>query len=166
MGAFEEIINHLDGSQSFVLEAGAGAGKTYTLIQTLNRLIELHGERFSITGQGIVCITYTNVAKNEIIQRLENNPMVVVSTIHDFLWKTIQPFQTQLKYELCNLNEAKFNEEEAKKKTLTGKRLEEFQDKYIPDLSSRIEHIESVIYNDSSYRDFENGQIEHDDVIS
>ena len=44
MTAFEQIIKHIEENKSFVLEAGAGSGKTYTLIQTLNYLIQNEGE--------------------------------------------------------------------------------------------------------------------------
>lgn len=74
MTAIEQIIQNVDSGKSFVLEAGAGSGKTYTLIQTLNYLIENKGEDLKYNHQKIICITYTNVAKNEIIERLENHP--------------------------------------------------------------------------------------------
>ena len=66
----------IEERKSFVLEAGAGSGKTYALIQTLNYLIQHKSENLKIANQKIVCITYTNVAKNEIIDRIENNELV------------------------------------------------------------------------------------------
>ena len=70
MTAFEQISQYIDERISFVLEAGAGSGKTYTLIQTLNYLIQYKSEDLKKANQKIVCITYTNVAKNEIIDRI------------------------------------------------------------------------------------------------
>jgi len=96
MEVIDQIKTHINSKQSFVLEAGAGAGKTYTLIQSINFLLLTIGSELQYSGKQIVCITYTNVAKNEIIERLENNPLVVVATIHEFLWDTIKPFQEQL----------------------------------------------------------------------
>jgi len=49
--------------------------------------------------------TFTNVAKNEIIERTEHDPLFVVSTIHDFLWASIKPFQKELKPALLTFNE-------------------------------------------------------------
>lgn len=82
MNAFENIKRLVEINKSFVLEAGAGAGKTYTLTQTLNFLIEKLGSILKYRHQRIICITYTNVAKNEIIERIFNNPLISVSTIH------------------------------------------------------------------------------------
>ena len=108
MTAFEQIKKLIEEGKSFVLEAGAGSGKTYTLIQTLNYLIENKGEEIKKTNQKIICITYTNAAKNEINNRIEFNELIIVSTIHEFLWKSIKQFQKQLKIELCKLNEINF----------------------------------------------------------
>lgn len=155
MTAFEQIKEHIINKQSFVLEAGAGSGKTYTLIQTLNFLLETNYKQIQYNNQRIVCITYTNVAKNEIIDRLEHNPLVVVSTIHEFLWDCVKSYQKQLKIELCKLNEIRFHEE-----TESGK-----EHRYIQNLSERINAIDVVFYDDTAFRDFEKGQLHHDDVI-
>lgn len=155
MTAFEQIVKHIEDKKSFVLEAGAGSGKTYTLIQTLNYLIENKGFDIKYNNQKIICITYTNVAKNEIIERLEHNPLVLVSTIHEFLWDCIKPFQKQLKIELCRLNEIRYNLDITNNK----------ESKYIINLLARIMLVESVYYDDTAYRDFEKGQLHHDDVI-
>ena len=154
MKAIEQIKQHIENKKSFVLEAGAGSGKTYTLIETLNFLIQEKRKEIENNNQKIICITYTNVAKNEIIKRLENNPLVLVSTIHEFLWSCIKSFQKQLKIELCKLNELRFNEEEQKKAELTGAKLRDFKHKYIPHLRERIQDIKSVYYDDTAFRDF------------
>ena len=156
MTAFEQIIEYLNVNKSFVLEAGAGSGKTYTLIQTLNYLIQNKGKKLNKENQKIVCITYTNVAKNEINDRIENNELVLVSTIHEFLWNSIKQYQKQLKIELCKLNELNLEKDKAKGKT---------DSRYIENLIERIDSIKRIEYNDTSFNDFENGIIQHDDVI-
>jgi DNA helicase-2/ATP-dependent DNA helicase PcrA len=148
MTAIEQIIEHIEENKSYVLEAGAGSGKTYTLIQTINHVLETKGESIKLNNQKIVCITYTNVAKNEIIERLENNPLVIVSTIHEFLWDCIKRFNKQLIIQLDLLNEAM---------------LIDKPDKYKTGLKDRIKE---VTYDDSGYRDFEQGSLHHDDVIT
>lgn len=155
MGAFEQIVEQIENKKSFILEAGAGSGKTYTLIQTLNYLIDNKGDAIRYYNQRIICITYTNVAKNEIIERLENNPLVLVSTIHEFLWDCIKPFQKQLKIELCNLNEIYYSQDIEDEK----------ESEYIQKLFERIGLVDSVFYDDNAFRDFEKGQLHHDDVI-
>lgn len=155
MTAFEQIQKHIEVGKSFVLEAGAGSGKTYTLIQTLNYLIQNKGDELIKSNQKIVCITYTNVAKNEIIDRIEHNELVLVSTIHEFLWNSIKQYQKQLKIELCKLNEINLANDKEKAK----------DSKYIENLAERIDAINKVEYNDTSFNDFERGIIQHDDVI-
>ncbi|MBA3673368.1 MAG: ATP-dependent helicase [Chitinophagaceae bacterium] len=147
MTAFESISNLIEQNKSFVLEAGAGSGKTYTLIQTINYLIEKKGAALKLKNQKVVCITYTNVAKNEIIERLEHNPMVLVSTIHEFLWECIKPFNKQLILEFDALNTIMHQEK---------------PEKYQLNLKDRITRVE---YNDRAYSDFEDGKIGHDDLI-
>ena len=156
MTAFDQISQYIEERKSFVLEAGAGSGKTYALIQTLNYLIQHKRENLKIPNQKIVCITYTNVAKNEIIDRIENNELVLVSTIHEFLWNSIKQYQKQLKIELCKLNEINFAKEKAKGKV---------DSRYIEKLAERIDSIKKIEYNDTSFNDFEKGLIQHDDVI-
>lgn len=156
MAAIDEIISHIEGNKSYVLEAGAGSGKTYALIQTLNYLIENKGDALRNSGQKISCITYTNIAKNEINSRIENNDLVQVTTIHEFLWTTIKQFQKQLKVQLCNLNEINFKKDIDKGKS---------ESRYFENLSERIDSIKFVSYDDTSFNDFENGIIQHDDVI-
>lgn len=83
--------------RSFVLDAGAGAGKTYSLVRALRRACEVLGPKMAKAGQRIACITYTNTAKDEITHRTGDNPIIRVSTIHDFLWSVICGHQRALK---------------------------------------------------------------------
>lgn len=156
MTAIEQISQYVEEHKSFVLEAGAGSGKTYTLIQTLKYLIQNKGEFLKKSNQKIVCITYTNIAKNEINNRIENNELVLVSTIHEFLWSSIKQYQKQLKIELCRLNEINFAKDKTKGKA---------DSRYIEKLTERIDSVSKIEYNDTSFNDFEKGVIQHDDVI-
>ena len=148
MEAFDKIKQLIEEKKSFVLEAGAGSGKTYTLIQTINYLLENKGTDLKLKNQKIVCITYTNVAKNEIIERLENNPLVIVSTIHEFLWDCIKSYNKQLLIEFDALNTA-FYEQKPEKYQL-----------------GLIERITKVEYDDRVYSEFEEGKVGHDDLIT
>ena len=96
----QEIIQQIglcvtDG-KSWVFDAGAGSGKTYALIQSLELVIDRFGTVFSAHRQKIMCITYTNAAANEIKDRLKNSPLVRVSTIHERLWDIIAPYHREL----------------------------------------------------------------------
>jgi DNA helicase-2/ATP-dependent DNA helicase PcrA len=139
------VIDCVDKKNSFILEAGAGSGKTRSLIETLKYILKNEDVILRKNNQQIVCITFTNVAKNEIAERIENNPLVFVGTIHQFLWKTIKNFQKELIVEILE-----FNSQYEKHK---------------------IENLEEIIQNKiidySDYgRKFEDGQITHEDVIN
>ena len=83
--------------KSFLLEAGAGAGKTYSLIETLKHLITEKGNELVSKHQKIACITYTNVAADEITSRTDSHPAIHSSTIHRFCWSLVQDFQPFLR---------------------------------------------------------------------
>lgn len=91
-----EIIKCIDASKSFVFDAGAGAGKTYALVQSLKYISVHFGEELKRHKQKALCITFTNVAAKEIIERLGNSNLIEVSTIHNCVWDIISPHQKQL----------------------------------------------------------------------
>lgn len=100
----QEHVNHcIDHHKSFRLEAGAGAGKTYSLLQALRRLIAERGPDYLRRGQKVACITYTNVAKREISQEIDEHPAVMVETIHAFCWGCMGQFQSVLRVEAGQL---------------------------------------------------------------
>jgi ATP-dependent DNA helicase UvrD/PcrA len=97
------VFGCIDVRQSFLLEAGAGAGKTYSLIQALRYLIDRHGVRLLRQRQQVACITYTNVAVDEIRSRTDGHRAILSSTIHSFCWSLIKPFQPQMRERLLSL---------------------------------------------------------------
>ncbi len=86
----------IDGGKSFIFETGAGAGKTYALMECLKHLLSTQGNIIKEYRQNILCITYTNVAADNIKLKLGNSEIVQVSTIHDKIWDIISPYQEQL----------------------------------------------------------------------
>lgn len=98
-----EIQECFDTNDSFILDAGAGSGKTWTLIESLRYSLKMRSEEFKKKNKKIACITYTNVAKNEIIERTEKNELIFVGTIHDFLWHLIKKFQKELRIKFVEL---------------------------------------------------------------
>ncbi|MEG0868912.1 MAG: UvrD-helicase domain-containing protein [Hafnia sp.] len=95
--ALESMYTCLSEGQSFRLEAGAGAGKTYSLIKALRFLIERNKDLFEKRSQQIACITFTNVAKDEIVARTDRSPIVFCDTNHAFCWSLISSFQKPLR---------------------------------------------------------------------
>jgi ATP-dependent DNA helicase UvrD/PcrA len=101
--ALSELRQSIEGGQSFKLEAGAGAGKTYSLIEALKYLIQQQGKAIRRRNQRIACITFTNVAKDEIETRTDRNPIIHCDTIHGFCWSIIARYQAQLRDHLVEL---------------------------------------------------------------
>ena len=95
--AQQKIDTCLDAGRSFRLEAGAGAGKTYSLVAALKRLIAERGPALLQAGQKVACITYTEVGRNEIAQEIEDHPAILVDTIHAFSWAFLRQFQKALR---------------------------------------------------------------------
>ena len=95
--ALERVFTCFDDGRSFRLEAGAGAGKTYSLEKALRRLLALRGTELLRNRQQIGCITFTNVAKDEITSRVQAHPAVRPETIHGFCWSLLQDFQPEIR---------------------------------------------------------------------
>ncbi|WP_445677390.1 UvrD-helicase domain-containing protein [Pseudomonas putida] len=92
----QECLN-LDRPKSFFLYAGAGSGKTHSLVMAVKTLKDREWQRLTFEGRQIAIITYTNAACEEIARRLEYDPLVVVSTIHAFSWRMIQGFNDDIR---------------------------------------------------------------------
>lgn len=114
------IIECLDlgKPRSFFLYAGAGSGKTRSLVSAVRKTIDgEYGRRLTLTGKKIGIITYTNAACDEIKQRLEFDPRVEVMTIHAFSWSLIEGFNADIRQWVAkNLEEEIADLEEQHKK--------------------------------------------------
>ncbi|MBW8685208.1 UvrD-helicase domain-containing protein [Chitinophaga rhizophila] len=95
----EQIFRCLDlqSPKSFFLFAGAGSGKTRSLVNVLEIFEKEFGQSLRLTRRKVAVITYTNAASEEIIHRLKANPIFWVSTIHSFSWQLIQNFTKDIK---------------------------------------------------------------------
>ncbi|WP_343086143.1 ATP-dependent helicase [Streptococcus parasanguinis] len=92
----EKVLEVIKQGQNFILEGGAGSGKTYSLISIIEKI------SMEEPKKSIVCITYTNNAVAEIRARIINDNLRV-STIHDFIWHVIENFQKEIKECLVEL---------------------------------------------------------------
>lgn len=91
-----EINKSISNSDNIIFNAGAGAGKTYALIESLKYIIKAHGKDLIEHNQKVICITYTNIATSEIKDRLGNTELIIVSTIHERLWDLIKDYKKEL----------------------------------------------------------------------
>lgn len=168
----QEIYNYLnpDSPASFLLFAGAGSGKTRTLVNVLKKFREDYVQRFIRSGQQVAIITYTNAACDEIKDRLEYDPVFPVSTIHSFAWSLIKPFTEDIRPWLreklaSNINE--LNDKINKARDQQGKTVQKnirSRDKS----KKRLENIDEVsefIYSQDS-SNAQKGSLQHDEVVS
>lgn len=120
----ERLFELFDTRESLVFEAGAGSGKTYSLVECLRHIVRVEGVTLRTRGQKVACITYTNVAAEEVRERLGTSDVTVVSTIHDFLWPRMAPFQA----DLVSIHRERLSSEMARinKDLLTDKKFAEY----------------------------------------
>lgn len=93
-----KIKSYLNPSapQSFFLYAGAGSGKTRSLKKALDDFRDVHGATFRRSGKKIAVITYTNAAADEISERVGEDPLFPISTIHSFCWRHIETYHRDI----------------------------------------------------------------------
>lgn len=94
----DEDLKIYENEKHFKVFAGPGAGKTYLIIENIKHIIQ-NSKKIDKDFRKILCITYTNIAVDEISKRLASyNQYAYVSTIHSFLYQNIiKVFQKQLK---------------------------------------------------------------------
>ncbi len=90
------ILETVQSGLSFRVEAGAGAGKTYSLERVVDWLDREKKTQYRKNGQNVACITYTNAAVDVIANRLSKDSFIKPSTIHTFAWELIKRFQSSL----------------------------------------------------------------------
>lgn len=122
----DEIYNclNLDNPKSFFLFAGAGSGKTRSLVEALKQFRVENIVRLRRNAQKIAIITYTNAACDEIKRRLEFDSAFHVSTIHSFAWELIKPYTSDIKDWLRNsleLEIMELDEQQSKAKSTNTK---------------------------------------------
>lgn len=159
----------LDKSTSFVMVAGAGSGKTTSLVKALDHIGKIHGKTLRQNGQRIACITYTDVATNEIFGDVGHDPLFHVATIHSFLWELIRPFQRDIRTWVRARIEEKLVELEEERAGF-GKRVhQKTKDKNqrsterYQKLRETIESVPSFRYENGS--EYSKGILGHEDII-
>ena len=86
--AVDQCKKCIDNKRSFVLQGGAGSGKTESLKELLIYISQTNPKA------KVMCITHTNVAVNEIQSRTGN--AFPVSTIHSFLNSLIKDYKKNI----------------------------------------------------------------------
>jgi len=141
----DKIKEQIEAGNNFLVSGGAGSGKTNTLMQVLDLIYDMN------PIVNIACITFTNVAADEIKGRAKYDKLEV-STIHDFLWKSLKNYQNDLKKSLVALIEQEKTEEK------TGI-------KYSGEIDINEEYLRDKEINYKDYKKIDDGILSHDEVL-
>jgi DNA helicase-2/ATP-dependent DNA helicase PcrA len=144
--ADEQIAACLDPSapKSFFLFAGAGSGKTRSLVSALEHIQATWGDRLRRGGQRVGVITFTNAASDEIKRRIQFDPLFDVRTIHSFAWSLIDGFNHDIrKWLMAKLAEDIQNLQALEAKGRAGKASTERKLK-IASSSKRLEALPTI----------------------
>lgn len=86
----DRIANLVLNGENFILQGGAGSGKTESLKRVVQRVLSTNRKL------KIACITHTNKAADEIAERVLAD--IQVSTIHSFLSAIISPYKRNIQH--------------------------------------------------------------------
>ena len=169
--ADRELYGCLNSSppRSFLMIAGAGSGKTTSLIKGLTEILNKHGEKLKLRRQKVACITYTVIAAGEIWADVGNNPLVHVSTIHSFLWSMVRSFQSDIQEWVAYRIDEKLVKLQETAANFGARVQQRTRDKNLSDIAryeqqrARISQVRSFTYGTGS--DYVNGILGHDDII-
>ena len=152
---------------NFVMVAGAGSGKTTSLIKALDHLAHTRGTDLRRRGQQIACITYTEIAVGEIRSDVGNASLFHISTIHSFLWTIIRPFQNDIREWIISRIAEKIVEAEEKisrPRTQARTRIKLSRDiERYQNTRNNVATINRFTYGTGS--DYSNGILGHDDIL-
>ena len=150
----DNIDDHVDESikkcfseehpKNFFVFAGAGSGKTRSLVNALSFLDREKGAMLSANAKQIAVITYTKAASEEISRRLQYKPIFSVSTIHSFLWELIKSYQADIKAWLIRSTKEEITEIETKQLTGRSGRASEKRTEDIKRKEERLVKISTV----------------------
>lgn len=163
-----QVRKCIDEHRSFAMIAGAGSGKTSSLVDALGRVRDQEGVALRRHGQRIACITFTNRAVEVIKTRLGFDELYLVSTLHGFLWGQISRFQDDIRNALREsripalIEKAKEDDNGGKSKKAHKARAK------VERLTAELAALASVDffeYGDTSFSDYGKGKIGHDDIV-
>lgn len=141
----DKIKDQIKAGNNFLLSGGAGSGKTNTLVHVLDLIYDMN------PIVNIACITFTNIAADEIKHRAKYDKLEV-STIHDFLWKSIKNYQNDLKKSLIALIELEKKEEKS-------------GIKYSGEIDINEAYLRDREINYKDFKKIDDGILSHDEVL-
>jgi DNA helicase-2/ATP-dependent DNA helicase PcrA len=165
-----EIKECIDENRSFSVISGAGSGKTQSLLTALSYIRDSKASELRKQDQKILCITYTNRAVGVISSRLNFDEIFYVSTLHKFLWIVIKRFTTNIRRTLIDhhipAQIAKKQEDDnggnSKKAIAAREKIASLHE----DIKSLQERLEFFYSDNSTFSNYSEGQLNHDDIIA
>jgi DNA helicase-2/ATP-dependent DNA helicase PcrA len=155
--------------RSFMMVAGAGSGKTTSLVKALATIISVHGATLKLNRQRVACITYTEIAAGEIWADVGGNPLVHVSTIHSFLWMITRSFQKDIRGWVERRIDERIAELEATAAAFGVRVQQRTRDRNRRDIAryeaskAQVRSVRSFNYGTGS--NYPKGVLGHDDII-
>lgn len=159
----------LDSNRSFIMIAGAGSGKTTSLVKALAYVSSIKGSLLRAAQQKIACITYTTVAEDEIKNDVNDEKLFHVSTIHGFLWEIIRPFQNDIKKWVISRIEEKISKIKDEQANYGPRVQQRTKDKHNAEIEKHTQTLQDI-NRVSSFRyetgsDYLSGILGHDDIL-
>ena len=150
--ALEKVFSYIESNQNFVLQGGAGSGKT----ESLKRVVEYIFSTYP--RKKIACITHTNLAVDEIVSRVGND--YTISTIHSFLNSLVKDYKKNIHEVISEIFKLK------KVESIEHKEYKKLYEKHASSLHMiKNEHISKVVGKRAYDKDAESFNKELNDNI-
>ena len=155
--------------RSFSMIAGAGSGKTTSLERALKYLRENEMRWLRQNSKKVLCITYTNRAVEVISARVGQDDLYVVTTLHSFLWGEINRFTHDIREALREFlipgRIEKAREDDSGRQTKKAIKARK-QVAQLEEQQAALDDVKSFKYDEVSFSNYSDGQLNHEDVIS
>ena len=170
--AADSIIQNclnIKNPKSFFLFAGAGSGKTRSLVCALDYINKTCGRELKLNNRRVAVITYTKAARDEIKRRCRYNSLFEISTIHSFAWNLICSHTEDIRIWLKSDISMRITEAETKLASSRNKETKTYKqtEKKLNKLKKRFDYLASVkrfIYNPDGINT-ESNSLDHAEVI-
>lgn len=155
--------------KSFFLFAGAGSGKTYSLVLLLKKIRDSIGQDLLVQGKQVAVITFTNAATDEIINRLDYSPVFHISTIHSYVWDVIKYYQADIKKLYCKYIEEDIKELQGKLESTKNRTTKTYLSsaeklEVLRERLEKVKEIDKFVYNPNGSNP-EYNALKHAEVI-
>lgn len=164
-----QIDECLAEGRCFQVIAGAGAGKTESLVRTLEVIRDSKGTGLRKSAQKVICLTFTKRAVEVVQKRLRWDDLFIVSTLHRFLWGEVSRFSKDIRSVLhdevipAHIEKARGDDNGggSKKATAAREKVRRLEAE-----RATLSEVAGFTYADGPYSNYPRGEIGHDDVIA